>query len=196
MYTTTKYTKEAMLPHRGTWTLNEFILVAGQATSDNLAPTFSQIQYSWRCPTLDMAERILDVLERNAQHVAAISHCQVSSEWVTRTRVGLPNHAMAEITYRNLELAGPPSFGEEAKAFARDIQKTLGLAPMHGPECLDPAEHLLVGPVEVMIGVASARKRGDLLRRVCRGVDRLAHLHRDDAVILAVQHEQWRLHLR
>ena len=133
MYTTTKYTKEAMLPHRGTWTLNEFILVAGQATSDNLAPTFSQIQYSWRCPSLDMAERILDVLERNAQHVAAISHCQVSSEWVTRTRVGLPNHAMAEITYRNLELAGPPSFGEEAKAFARDIQKTLGHAPMDEP---------------------------------------------------------------
>ena len=80
MYTTTKYTKESMLPHRGTWTLNEFILVAGQATSDNLAPTFSQIQYSWRCPSLEMAERILDVLEQNARHVAAITHCQVSSE--------------------------------------------------------------------------------------------------------------------
>jgi aminobenzoyl-glutamate utilization protein B len=54
-------------------------------------------------------------------------------DWVTRTRVGLPNHAMAEITYRNLELAGPPSFGEEAKAFARQIQKTLDLAPMDDP---------------------------------------------------------------
>ena len=65
--------------------------------------------------------------------MAAITHCQVSSEWVTRTRVGLPNHAMAEITYRNLELAGPPSFSEEAKAFARQIQKTLDLAPMDDP---------------------------------------------------------------
>ena len=106
MYTTTKYTKESMLPHRGTWTLNEFILVAGQATSDNLAPTFSQIQYSWRCPSLEMAERILDVLEQNARHVAAITHCQVSSDWVTRTRVGLPNHAMAEITYREPRAGG------------------------------------------------------------------------------------------
>jgi aminobenzoyl-glutamate utilization protein B len=26
MYTTTKYTKEAMFPHTGTWTLNEFIM--------------------------------------------------------------------------------------------------------------------------------------------------------------------------
>ena len=48
MYTTTKYTKEAMFPHTGTWTLNEFILGAGDATSDNLPPRFAQIQYSWR----------------------------------------------------------------------------------------------------------------------------------------------------
>jgi aminobenzoyl-glutamate utilization protein B len=36
MYTLTKYTKEAMFPHTGTWTLNEFILAAGDATSDSL----------------------------------------------------------------------------------------------------------------------------------------------------------------
>src|SRR5262249_21788946 len=43
MYTTTKYTKEAMFPHTGTWTLNEFVLVGGDATSDILPPPFSQI---------------------------------------------------------------------------------------------------------------------------------------------------------
>jgi aminobenzoyl-glutamate utilization protein B len=65
--------------------------------------------------------------------VAAIAHCTVTDAWVTKTRVGLVNHAMAEITYRNLALAGPPSFGEEAKAFAREIQKTLQLEPMAEP---------------------------------------------------------------
>lgn len=40
MYTTTKYTKEAMYPHAGAWTLNEFILAGGDATSDNLPPRF------------------------------------------------------------------------------------------------------------------------------------------------------------
>ena len=58
MYMTSKMTKEAMLPHTGTWTINEAILAAGQATADNLAPNFSQIQYSSRCPTLEMQERI------------------------------------------------------------------------------------------------------------------------------------------
>ena len=32
--------------------LNEFVLVGGDATSDNLPPRFSQIQYAWRSPTL------------------------------------------------------------------------------------------------------------------------------------------------
>ena len=133
MYTTTKYTKEAMLPHTGTWTLNEAILAAGQATSDNLPPRFSQIQYAWRCPTLEMARRITEVLDHNAEHVAAITHCEVRSEWVTKTRVGLANHAMAEITYGNLEQTGAPEFGEEAKTFAREIQANLGLTPMDDP---------------------------------------------------------------
>jgi len=31
MYTTSKYLKESMLPHTGSWTLNEFIPIAGQA---------------------------------------------------------------------------------------------------------------------------------------------------------------------
>ncbi|MSP83584.1 MAG: amidohydrolase [Alphaproteobacteria bacterium] len=133
MYTTTKYTKESMLPHTGTWTINEAILAAGQATSDNLAPRFSQIQFSWRSPTLAMQERINSVLDNNAEHVAKITHCALRSAWVTKTRVGLPNHAMAEICYRNLELAGPPMWAETARAFGREIQKNLGFEPMADP---------------------------------------------------------------
>ena len=133
MYTTTKYTKEAMFPHTGTWTLNEFVMVAGDATSDNLPPRFSQIQYSWRSPTLDIQEQIYKVLENNARHAAAIAGCEVSVRWVTKTRVGLTNHAMANLTYRNLDLVGPPKYSEEARAFARAIQENLGLSPMEHP---------------------------------------------------------------
>tara|TARA_A100001037_G_scaffold305040_2_gene343756 strand:- start:20 stop:1606 length:1587 start_codon:yes stop_codon:yes gene_type:complete len=133
MYTTTKYTKEAMLPHTGTWTLNEAILGAGQATSDNLAPKFAQIQYSSRAPTLEMQQRIWEVLDNNAAHVAQMTHCEVRERWVTKTRVGLPNHVMAKVTYQNLELGGVPSFSEEAKQFAREIQTNLGFDPMDEP---------------------------------------------------------------
>lgn len=146
MYTTTKYTKEAMFPHTGTWTLNEYILVAGQCTSNNLPPRISQIQYAWRSPTLGIQEQIFQVLESNAKHVAEITHCKLSTRWITKTRVGLPNHAMSELVYRNLELAGPTHYGEEAKKVAREIQKNCGVDPMEDP--IDELSEILVSPQE------------------------------------------------
>ena len=147
MYTTTKYTKEAMLPHAAYWTLNEFIMAGGQCTSDNLPPRISQIQYAWRTPTLPMAQQIYNVLENNAKHVAEIAFCKASVRWVTKTRVGLPNNAMANLTYENFELVGPPRYGEDAKKVAREIQKNLGLQPMDEPfteacqKLTSPQEH-------------------------------------------------------
>jgi aminobenzoyl-glutamate utilization protein B len=133
MYSLTKYTKEAMYPHTGTWTLNEFIMVGGQCTSDNLPPRLTQIQFAWRSPMLEIQEQIYRVLCNNARQAAATTGCSVSVRWVTKTRVGLPNHALAELTYRNLELVGPPTYSDQARRFARDIQKNLALEPMEDP---------------------------------------------------------------
>lgn len=133
MYTSSKYMKEAMLPHTGSWSLNEFIPVAGLAAADNLAPNIGQIQYSLRAPTLAMCEQVFAVLDRNAEHCAAMSHCRLTSAWITKTRAGLPNHAMAEVTFRNFERVGPPVWGEEARAFGREIQRGLGVTPMADP---------------------------------------------------------------
>jgi aminobenzoyl-glutamate utilization protein B len=138
MYTTTKYTRDSMLPNTGYWTMNEAILAAGQATADNLPPTFAQIQYAFRAPTLDMQEKIWRVLENNARHVAAITHCRLAIDWVTKTRPGLPNHAVAAITYRNLEAAGAPVYDEAARALGQAIQRNLGFEPAvqpFWPEC-------------------------------------------------------------
>lgn len=146
MYGVTQATKENMLPHAGSWSLNEAILNGGFATSDNLPPRFAQLQYAWRCPSVAMAEAIERVLDRNAEHVAAITHCAVESGWVTRTRPGLANHALAETTYANFELVGPPQFPEEAKAFGRAIQKNLGYPedaepfPENLSQLVDPRE--------------------------------------------------------
>jgi aminobenzoyl-glutamate utilization protein B len=133
MYTSSKYLKEAMLPHTGSWSLNEFIPIAGLATSDNIAPNIAQIQYSLRAPTLAMCETAFSVLDRNAEHCAGMTHSTVTKAWITKTRAGLANHAMAEVTYRNFELIGAPRWSDAAKAFGREIQKSLDLAPMADP---------------------------------------------------------------
>ncbi len=133
MYTTTKYTKEAMLPHTGSWTLNEAILGAGQATADNLPPPSGRRQDDGGGPQGAVAGGVDAVLENNARHVAGITHCRVKGEWVTKTRPGLANHAMAAVTHANFQALGPPRWGEDAKAFGRQIQENLGLAPMAEP---------------------------------------------------------------
>jgi aminobenzoyl-glutamate utilization protein B len=133
MYTSSKYLKEAMLPHHGSWSLNEFIPVAGLAAADNLAPNIAQIQYSLRAPNLAMCEQVFRVLDNNADHCAAMTHSTVRKDWITKTRAGLPNLAMAEVTFRNFELVGPPKWNEAARGFARDIQKNLGVEPMPDP---------------------------------------------------------------
>jgi aminobenzoyl-glutamate utilization protein B len=133
MYTTTKYTKEAMFPHAGSWTLNEFVLGDAAATSDNLPPRFAQIQYSWRSPSLAVQEQIWRVLANNARHAAGSTGCRAFVRWVTKTRVGVPNTVLTDLTWRNLQEVGAPVFSEEALEFGRAIQRELGLEPMPEP---------------------------------------------------------------
>lgn len=146
MYTTTKYTKEAMFPHTGLWTLNEFLMVGGQATSDNLPPGLGQIQYSWRSPELAIQERIFSVLENNAQHVAGITNTELDIRWVTKVRPGVPNLRLTRLVYDNLVRVGAPEYDEEAKRLARQIQASCGVDPMQEP--LDDSCTRIV-PVEV-----------------------------------------------
>ena len=133
MYSLTKATTESMLAHSGGWSLNEAILTAGQATADNLPAHIAQINYAWRTPEVRMGDAILDVLERNAEHAAAAGHCKLVKRWVSRTRPGVANHALAELTSRNLAEVGAPRYGAEAIALAHELQRNLGLAPMAKP---------------------------------------------------------------
>ncbi len=154
MYTTTKYTKEAMFPHTGTWTVNEYILAAGDATADNLAPKFSQIQYAWRAPNLAIQEQIYRVLEQNARHAAAVTGCEVSVRWVTKTRVGLPNLALADLTYGNLAAIGAPTWDAEALDFGRAMQRELGYEETDFPFL--PENRTLTTPQEFEAGLRAA----------------------------------------
>ncbi len=133
MYSLTKATTESMLAHSGGWSLNEAILTAGQATADNLPAQLAQINYAWRAPEVRMANAILEVLERNAEHAAELGHCRLVKRWVSRTRPGVANKALARLTYANLAAVGPPRYGAEAVALARELQRNLGLEPLQQP---------------------------------------------------------------
>lgn len=142
MHSASRSMHDAMLPAVGGWSISDAILSSGQATADNLPARIARIQYSWRTPDIAQAEQVLAVLERNAEHAAAMAHCRVESRWVARSRPGLTNHALAEVLYGNLEEVGAPSYGPEAVEVAREIQRNLGVAPMERP-FLEECESLI-----------------------------------------------------
>lgn len=133
MYTTTKYSKESMLPNTGLWSINEAILSNASTTANNQAPRFAQIQYSWRTPDIAMAERVLAILERNAAHVGGLTHTNVRADWISRTRPGLPNHALADIAYANMQHIDAPRWNGRAAEFARACMKSAGLDATNEP---------------------------------------------------------------
>jgi aminobenzoyl-glutamate utilization protein B len=126
MMTAVKYAKENMFPRTGLWTMNEIPLGAANATADNLAPRIAQLQFSWRSPLYEIQTQILDVLQRQARHVAGLANCEVTMRWVTKTRPGLKNHTLTTATYENLLAYGPAVWGEEALEFGRALERELG----------------------------------------------------------------------
>lgn len=133
MYTASRVMQDAMLPSVGGWSLSDAILSDGQATADNLPARVARIQFSWRTPDIAMAEHVLAVLDRNAQHAAAAAHCELEERWIARSRPGRTNHAMTEVLWANLERVGAPAYGPEAVAIAQEIQRNLGIEPMERP---------------------------------------------------------------
>ncbi len=133
MYQSSKALREAMLPHQGGWSVSEAILTAGQATADNLPAGLAEIQYMMRTPTLAMADQITAVLDRNATAAAAMTGCRWERHWVSKSRPGLANHAMANVVWDALRDVGAPVWDDAAKKIAREIQSSLGMTPMQDP---------------------------------------------------------------
>src|SRR5699024_10910807 len=93
-------------------------------------------------PDIEMAKKVVKVLDQNAESAANAAHCNWKSNWITKSRPGLEDHMMAKTTYKNLEIAGPPQFNEESIKVAQEIQKNLGFEPMEKP-FLDEIETLI-----------------------------------------------------
>ena len=142
MYMASKAFRDSMLTHMGGWSISEAILTAGQATADNLPAGLAEIQYMIRVPTIDMAEQVTAVLDRNARHAAEMTGCRWERHWVCKSRPGLANHAMANVVWDALQFVGAPKWNEEAREIARQIQKNCGLEPMDNP-FIDEMERLI-----------------------------------------------------
>jgi aminobenzoyl-glutamate utilization protein B len=133
MYQTARSLRDAMLPHRGGWSISEAILATGQATADNLPAVQADLQYMIRVPDLEMAEQVTSQLDRIADHVAEITGCSVERHWVSKSRPGLTNHAMASLVWQEIQAVGAPHWDEAALEVARKVQSACGVEPATAP---------------------------------------------------------------
>ena len=146
MFQAGKALRDSILPHRGGWSISEAILSTGQATADNLPARRAELQYMIRVPTVAMAEQVTAALDLQAKAIASLCGCRVERIWVSKSRPGLANHAMADVVWSALEAVGPPRWDETALEIMRQVQKACGMAPMDAPlidECtalVDPWE--------------------------------------------------------
>lgn len=137
---------DAMLPATGGWSFSDAILTDGQATADNLPQRVARLQFSWRTPSVEMAEHILTVLDRNARAAAMMGHCDVEERWVARSRPGRTNHILAQALYDNLAEVGPPVYGSKAVTLAQEVQRNLGIDASDQPFL--PETERLIEPQE------------------------------------------------
>ncbi|WP_425332018.1 amidohydrolase [Pararhizobium polonicum] len=142
MYMASKALRDSMLTHQGGWSISEAILTAGQATADNLPAGLAEIQYMIRVPTIAMAEQVTSVLDRNAAAAATMTGCRYERHWVSKSRPGLANHAMANLVWGSLQAVGAPRWDETARTVAREIQAILGVEVMEAP-FIDEMEQLI-----------------------------------------------------
>ena len=133
MYTSSKNLRDNMLPHSGSWSMNEIILSSGQATADNLPSKISELQYMIRVPTIDEAEKVINVLDRNAYAAAKMTNCSFTKHWVSKSRPGIPNHIISELVFESLNQVGPPKWSSSANKIANKIRKNLGLKKIKEP---------------------------------------------------------------
>jgi aminobenzoyl-glutamate utilization protein B len=124
------------------YSIDEIMLVGGQEI--DVLPDISQIVFCCRAPTIELSEKAEKMLRNCAKAAALATGCEVKEHLISRLRHFNPNHVMARMVYRNLELAGPPNFSEEDKKYAREIQRNLGFKPMD-----EPLNDTIIPPWEV-----------------------------------------------
>lgn len=146
MYQTARGQQASLLPHRGGWSMSEAILGTVQATADNLPARQADLQYMIRTATLAEAQAVAAGLDRIARMCADLTGCQVTRHWVSKSRPGLANHALAQVAWEALQEVGAPEWDTEARRLMQAVQTACGAPPDADP--LLPACDRLIDPQE------------------------------------------------
>lgn len=112
-------------------TINEFVTRGGMHPTS--LPSTAEVWYVHRANSIEGADYLSALLERAASSAASALGINVKRNIISATRPWLPNHEMAMIAYRNLELAGAPDFPRDMVQFGNEVLTALGRETREDP---------------------------------------------------------------
>lgn len=116
------YLREHLKP---TARIHYVILNGGGAP--NVVPDYARAWYYVRDIDRESAEKDYERVLKIVEGAAKMTETTYKIHFISGVHEMLPNRAGNEIVYGNLLLVGPPKFSEEEQAYAKEIQKNLGL---------------------------------------------------------------------
>jgi aminobenzoyl-glutamate utilization protein B len=93
----------------------------------NVVPDYAKAWYYVRDIDRESVEKDYERVLKIVEGAAMMTGTTYKINFISGVHEFLPNRAASEIVYSNLLLVGPPEFSEEEQAFARGIQKNLGV---------------------------------------------------------------------
>lgn len=119
------------LPRDDRANISEIIARGGEHPTS--IPGSSQSWFVIRAATRAGVERASAALHRSVEAACLAVGAKFEHRIFSATRAWLPNHAMAQVCYRNLVRAGAPQFSPGARQFAGDVLSNLGADPDPAP---------------------------------------------------------------
>jgi len=110
-------------------------IISNGGSAPNVVPAFAEVNLVARHPDAEVLNGIWDRIVKCAQAGALASETRLEFVQGTNYANTLPNDALADVLGRALRKAGGFDYTPDERAFAADLQKTLGPAPHRaGPE--------------------------------------------------------------
>jgi aminobenzoyl-glutamate utilization protein B len=125
-------------------------VITDGGNAPNIVPKSAEVYYVVRHEDVDEVRSVWARIVRTAEGAAIGTETSMEYEIIGGTYPRLPNETLAAVLHANLSMVGGVDYDEEEKAFARDIQATLG-------KTLPPiASAGVVQPMKFTRGKASA----------------------------------------
>ena len=93
----------------------------------NIVPDYAKVWYFVRDADRKGVDDIYKRVLKCAKGAALMTETTYEVNLITGVYEYLPNHAISEVLDKNLRMIGPPQFTKEEQAFAKKMQKNLGI---------------------------------------------------------------------